>query len=244
METENSLDNILADEPSEAPVTEQEPVAEEPQTEDRPRDENGRFAKKGEEGASPAPDDKNEYDGAATLAERRKRQEAEARIATLEQQLQQIQNPPAPAPDMFADPEQWQGHFGSQVTQTAAQWAAQNAKFDASEMMAGQSHEDFDEMKATFLELAGQNPQMLAEVKAHRHPWERAYEIAKNHRGIAELGATNLTELEAKLREKIAAELQGGGQQQLPPTLSTERNAGQRTGPAWSGPKPLDELLG
>ena len=104
-------------EPSEVETEVAQPEAEAaPAVEDdRPRNPDGTFAKKGdEEGAPPAPAEKQEFDGAATLAERRKRQEAEAELERLREQLKQ---PPQPAPDMFADPDGWQQLNQQQIDQ-------------------------------------------------------------------------------------------------------------------------------
>lgn len=159
------------------------------------------------------------------------------------QQSQQPKEPLAPPPSLWEDEQGWQQHFGSQI----AQHAAFNARLDISEMMARDKHEDFDAMKASFLEMAQQNPAVVQQALGDPHPWAKAYQIAKNAATMAELGATDLETLRAKLREEIMAEQQAQppvSQVQLPPTLTAERNVGTRSGPAWSGPKPLNELLG
>lgn len=243
-----SLNDILDDEPSEEVVEVQaEPTPEaepEVQTEGQPRDETGKFAKKGDDdGAPPAPD-KNEYDGAATLAERRKRQEAEQRLQALEQELQALRNPPAPPPNMFEDEQAWQQHFGGEVVSRAVQQASLNATLNTSEMLARQANPDFEEVKAQFLELAEQHPELREQALSDPHPWAKAYQIAKTHRTMKDLGATDIEGLKAQLRQELMAEMgQAPNPQGVPPTLSTERNLGSRGGPSWSGPKPLDELL-
>lgn len=237
-EEQTSLDDILDDEPT-------EPIQEEPQEEPKgpARDETGRFAKKGDDddGAPPAPK-KDEYDGAATVAERRKRQDAEQRIADLERQLQAIQNPPAPPPTIWEDENAWQQNFGGQVASVAVQQASLNARLDMSEMMASQNHPDFDEKKAVFLELMQANPQLRETAMQDRHPWEKAYQIATNHATMQELSATSIDDLRAKIKAELMAEMGQPGRQ-LPPTLSGERNVGPRSGPQWSGPTSLDDLL-
>lgn len=250
---EKSLDELL-DEPNETqtdvqetePETVQEPEQVEQEAQSLERDEKGRFAKKGEESASPAPvEKKEEFDGAATIGERRRRQEAEDRIAELERQLQSFQNPPAPPPSMWEDEKGWQQHFGQQITNEATQFASLNAKLDMSEMLAGQAHTDFDEKKAVFLELVQSNPELRQTAMQDRHPWEKAYQIATNHTTMQEMQATNMDELRAKIRAEIEAEM--GGQAPTrptaPPTLSTQRNVGARSGPEWSGPPSLSDLL-
>lgn len=247
MENEGkSFEDLLNDEPSEAaPVVEEVPAEQEGQ----PRDEHGRFAPKGEEeGAPPAPVEPPAFDGAATIDERRKRQAAEqerdelrTRLEALEKQFQPPPKEPAPQPSIWEDEQGWQQHFGSNVVQQATL----NAKLDMSEMLARRQYEDFDAMKTSFLQMAEQNPAIVQQALGDPDPWDRAYKIARNAATMTELGATDLETLKAKIREELVAEM---GQQPsptgLPPTLSTERNVGSRSGPAWSGPKPLSELLG
>lgn len=249
METK-SLDELLGDEPAEvidAPVVEQ-PVEDSEAAAQRERDERGRFAAKGEdEGAPPAPED-NKAKGleAATAAERRKRQEVEAELAAIRAELEAAKTPPPPAPDLWENPEGWQQHFGGQVVSQAVEQASRNATLNMSEMLARQKHDDFDDVKGEFLALAEANPQLVQQALSDPHPWAKAYQIAKNHKTMSELGATDLDSVKAKLREEIMAEMaasaipNSGG---IPPTLANERNVGNRSGPAWAGPKSLDELL-
>jgi len=238
---QTSLDEMLNDEPSEIPTLPEETEAE---AEARIRDEKGRFAKKGEEeGAPPAP--ANEFDGAATVAERRKRQEAEDRIRALEQQLQSLHNPPAPPPSVFEDENGAFNHYGNQVVQQAVQTASINATLNTSEMLARREHADFEDIKAEFLELAAQNPALREQALSDPHPWEKAYQIASNARALKELGSTNVNDLREQIRAEIQAEMQGQAPARpgLPPTLTTERNMGSRSGPSWAGPTSLSDML-
>ena len=244
MDTNTSLDNILSDEPVEPveAIAEPEPQIE-PEAETAARDEKGRFAAKGEEGASPAPVNEPELDHKAIVAERRRRQEAEERARVLEAQIQAYQNPPAPPPSMWEDEQGWQQHFGNEVVSAAVQQANFNAKLDMSEMMVRQNNPDFEEVKAEFLELAKDNPTLAQQALADPHPWDKAYKIAKTHRTMRDLGTTDIDSLKAKIREELMAEMQTQPRQGIPPSLTGERNVGSRTGPAWTGPKPLSELL-
>jgi len=249
----------LLDEPSEAPevvdTPQPEVEAELPAEEaGRLRDESGRFAKKGGEGASPAPEQEPPLEHAAVKGERTRRQAAEkdrdelrAELEAIKQRLdasQPKEEPQAP-PSIWEDENGALQHYG----QRAVSEASLNARLDTSEMLAYQAHEDFDEMKAKFIEMMAVNPALQRQALESRHPWETAYKLAKNAASAQELGATNIEELRATLREQIMAELQQGAtpvpQQQpaIPPTLTTERNVGARSGPAWAGPKSLEELL-
>jgi hypothetical protein len=254
-----SLDDLLGDEESEvAPVQDQaieteetqpEPLLSVPDPAAQPRDESGRFAPKGvEESAPPAPkaDQLPQEEFKALKEERSKRQTLEQQLAQLQQELQQIKTPPAPPPSVWEDEQGAFNHFGERVVQTAVHQASLNATLNMSEMMMRQANTDFDEMKDQFLKLAEANPTLRDQALADPHPWNKAYQIAKNHKTMQDLGATDLESMKAKLREELMAEMAAqvpANRQQIPPTLSTERNVGSRTGPAWSGPSSLSDLL-
>ena len=234
------IDDLLNDTPAE-PV-EQEVETPEAKAE-RERDEQGRFVSKGvEESAPPAPDKLPQDVYEPLKAVRDENKQLKERLAALELQA----NPPAPAPDMFEAPDDWQQHFGGQVVNQAVQQATMHSQLTMSEMLMRQNAPDFEDMKATFIELAKQNPILERQALEDPHPWNKAYQIAKNHKAMQELGATDVQSLEAKIREKVMAELQSQPVTRagLPPSLSGEQNVGGRSGPAWTGPKPLSEMLG
>ncbi len=233
----DTLENILDDEPiAEAAVEETEP-------EGQPRAPDGKFAPKGEtESASPAPVEKEpEFDHQAVIGERRRRQEAEARAAELEQRLAELQNPPAPAPDLWENTEGWQQHFGGQVVSTAVQQATFQANLNMSEMMMRQNNPDFDDMKATFLELMAENPTLQQQALADPHPWNKAYQIAKNHKTMQELGTVSVDEMKAKLREEIKAELAAQPIPNLPNSLADSQSS--RSSVGVFKPPTLDDIL-
>jgi len=236
----DDLDNILSNEAAKETVEHVEPVAETPT--EQPRDEQGKFAAKGEEpSASPAP----ELDHAAIVGERRRRQEAEAEREELRRQLEAMRNPPAPAPSVFEDEQGWQQHFGSEVINTAVQQATFNSKLDMSEMMVRQANADFEDMKATFLDLADQNPSIRQQALQDPHPWNKAYQIAKNHKAMQDLGAVDVADLEAKLRAQITAELgqQPAATPNLPNSLADSQSSRTNAG-AVRAPLTLEEILG
>jgi hypothetical protein len=246
---DNSIDDILnGNEPTDpAPEAVVEPVEPEApaEPEGQPRGPDGKFLPKGDE--PDAPPASNEYDGKATLAERRKRQEAEQRIAALEAQLQTLSNPPHPAPDMFENPEGWQSHFGGQIRQQASQEASFNSLLNTSEMLCRDKFDDFDDAKAKFMELAEANPVLAQQALSDPHPWRKAYTLVKNHEKMEALGATDSVSLEAKLREQIRAELEAElkatPQVQLPNSLATAQSGRGIAGGPYNTPT-IDEILG
>lgn len=237
-----SLNDILADEP----VAD---VVEDTAPEPRPRDEHGRFAAKGvEEPAEPQgdadpvpPTDKlPKEDYKAIREEREKRQALEKELEALRNQIQQQQEPPAPPPSVWEDEQAW----GAHLQQQAVGQASLNARLDMSEMLASQAHEDFDEMKDRFVQMMQANPALQQQALEAKHPWEKAYQIAKNAKAAEELGAVDVNDLREKLKAELLAEMQGSAPvASIPASLSGERSVAPRSGPAWTGPRPLTDLL-
>lgn len=219
---------------------------------EQPRDVSGRFASnetgvETQETADPVPPTNKlpQEDYKAIREEREKRQTLERELEALRktvQSYQQPKEPAAPPPSVWEDEQAYGGH----IVSTAVQQATFNAKLDMSEMMTRQANPDFEDMKAKFLEMASQNPSLQQQAIADPHPWNKAYQIAKNAAKMEALGAVDVSELETKIREQIMAEMQVNPtpRQTVPASLTNERNVGTRSGPAWTGPKPLSELLG
>jgi hypothetical protein len=113
-----------------------------------------------------------------------------------------------------------------------------------SEMMMRQNTPDFDEMKDVYLQLERDNPSLGQQVMADPHPWNKAYQIAQNHTRMQTLGATNVAELETKLRAEIMAELQA--QPAVTPNLPASLADAQSSRVASNaprGPLSLEEIL-
>lgn len=242
-----SLDSILSDEPTTAEVVTE--TVGETQLE-RPRDEHGRFAAKetgvqaepqGEEPVPPT-DQLPPETFKAVKEEREKRQNLERELEALKNQFQQLQQePPAPPPSLWEDEQGWQQHLQQQVLAQADQLS----RINASEMAARGQYPDFQQMFDLFNQMAAQNPAIVQQAMADPHPWGAAYKIAKNYSSMQELGAVDINDLREKLKAELLAELgqSPAPQTSLPPSITGERSVAARTGPAWSGPKPLSELL-
>lgn len=203
-----------------------EDTTEQPETIGPPRDESGRFAPKQETGVEPQesvatvpPTGLPQEEYKAVREEREKRQALERELQALKAQ----QAPPAPPPSLWEDEEGALQHN----RQEAVSEASFNARLDMSEMLASQAHEDFDAMKAKFVEMMALNPTLQQQALAARHPWEHAYQTAKNAARFEEIGATNVSELEAKLREQIKAEMmaQATPTPVLPSSLADSQSA-------------------
>lgn len=234
-------------------------VQEAPETEASapPRDEHGRFLPK-ETGDTAEPETEPTAEVPPTnqglppetfkglKEEREKRQRLEAELAELKQQFQAAQQPlepPQPPPSIWEDE---QAAFQAHAQAIAAQ-TSMNARLDMSEMLASQAHDDFEPMRAKFLEMMQINPTLQQKALAAKHPWEEAYQIAKKAAVLEEVGASNLDELKAKWREEFMAEAAANvpisNNPTIPPSLTTARNVGARSGPSWSGPAAIEDLL-
>lgn len=252
-----SLDDILDgnDEPEAEAVEAKAEAAE--QTEGQPRDESGKFASKGvepqqelpeAEAVPPTADKLPPEEYKAIREERQKRQELEAQLQALRQEIQQQQpkEPPAPPVSIWEDDQAWQQQFGGQVVSQAVQQATYQSKLATSEIMARQAFEDFGDTWEPMNAWLTQNPSVAQQAASDPHPWGFAYRAYKNQQTMQELGATDVDTLRAKLREELLAEMQASlpAQPSIPPSLSTKRSVASRTGPAWSGPTPLGDLIG
>lgn len=230
------LDDILnGDEPTETIIEAVEPEvveAAEPEVKAGPaRGPDGKFAPKGEDAAPPAAEEDRVPVG-AVQDERRKRQELERRYAELETRFNSFANPPQPAPEMFDDPEGWQNHFRADIQNASVQQASFNAKLDTSEMLARDKFDDFDDMKESFLALAKDNPTLAQQALTDSHPWRKAYQIAKTHSTMQQVGATDVDSLRASIRAELEAEMKAAPAVVIPESLAANQSGG---GPASTG---------
>lgn len=257
MTDQTPLDEILeGTEPppvieDEAPQEAEQIAEEEPQG--RPRDEKGRFAsaKGEEESAPPAPD---HIPIAALKDERAKRQALEAELQQMRSYFEQQQQQ-QPAPDRWEDPE---GHDQFLINQAIAAAEAraeakaveafnlERVRTAASEYRADK--QDYEDVIGVFHQMVQINPRLLDEMQSSRNPAEFAYETAKLQVEIAQAGGLDgliNARMEAKMREQQEqySQVQGRLPSSLPPTISTDRSVGARSGPAWTGPTPLSDLL-
>lgn len=223
----DDLDNFL-DTGTQPLENNPEPIAE-PETIGQPRDESGRFASKtgvDETDAVPPTDKLPAETFKGLKEEREKRQNLERELEALKQQLnQQPQTPPAPPPSIWEDDQAALQHYGQQTLQQANYLSRVNA----SEMAARIKYDDFDAMFDRFNQMAAINPSLVQQtVDASGAPsWLKAYEIAKNAARFEEMGATNVAELEAKIREQLEAEYKAkqAPAQSLPNSLADAQSA-------------------
>lgn len=244
----DELDNILNESEQPVEAVEPQPEAVEQPEQGQPRGPDGKFAPKGnDDGVMPAPEDEaKQVPIGSYKAEKEKRQALEAQIEALRREMEQRQQePPAPPPSIWEDDQAALNHVRNDAVSAAVQQATFNAKLDMSEMMARQAYNDFDDMKSEFVRMMQENPALQQQALSDPHPWQRAYQIAKNARTMNELGATNLDELKAKLTEQIKADLaqQPAAPTPLPRSLADAQSARGSNAQA-PAPLTLEQILG
>lgn len=184
---------------------------------------------------------------------RRKAAEEEARqfreqLESLRQEIKQQSQPKEseqPAPSLWEDDQAWQQHFGGQIVNQATAAAAYQNKLNTSEFYARKNIDGFDAEWDGLNKWLQENPAIAQQASADYDPWGYAYRAYSNKKTMDELGATDITSLKEQLRQEILAEAaaQNPTQPVIPKSLTNKRSVASRSGPAWAGPKSLDELL-
>ena len=240
----------LDEAPDAEPVEQEAPAEAQAEPEKAPvREPNGRFAKQGEkEDESPASGEQQEFEGAATIAERRRRQEAEAKIAQMEQQLQQMQQRQQPQqeqqpldPDLiYTDPAAYTQNLTSQF-QTALyrQSLAMSDRFARSQYG--------DEAVNAALEWGkkrcDEDDYFNRKVLASGDPVGYAIKEYQRDQIVSNVTPDDFAEFQ-KWREQQAAQPVGQQPQaKPPPTLTGERNLGTRSAPVDTGPSTFGDIL-
>jgi hypothetical protein len=180
--------SALSDDPIEAPVTEAEI---EPKGDDRPRDEQGRFAAKSEEPepeapktetqAAPEPPKETESVGVRQLREAFERQQR--RNAELEQQLMSLRPKPEPAPkpDLFEKPDEFVRSNVQEALSPIEQRLSSAIELMSRNFAISQHGEERVGQAYSALDQAAKNgdPQALAVVNAVKQSMDPYGDIAR-----------------------------------------------------------------
>lgn len=164
----------------------------------------------------------------------------EAELASLKGVIASLQQPQQqPKPDLYQDPE---GYAHSIEAKVAARMA--NAEAEMSERFARQAHGD------ALVEEAFEAAKALGAVdqfKGKRDPWGELVKWHKTQKAAAEIGG-DPEAWRQRERERIKAELQAELTAQSvkapAPSLAGQANLAARPEAAWTGPAPLDDILG
>lgn len=252
-------------EPTEAaPTTDNTGEKPAPQAE-RPRDDAGRFAPKGEQqGAPPVPEQSAPQlvPVSAVLEERKKRQALEARLREMEAARQAPPSPPQMPPQpaqpevplsdlMFQDPDRF-----IQAVRAPIEEQLVATRIAMSEQVARQQP-DYSDAEAALVAYVEANPAVRPHVaKALReHPAPAMWALEQGRMLLAQQRWGQVIQQYGSPDAYLAAMQQQAPQPQPastapaappPASLASVRSAGPRTAapPAWSGPRPLSAILG
>lgn len=261
MDNEGHLDDLLNGTPTEAPAEVIAETPSEPETIGQPRGPDGKFIpvtqETGVETPQEAPaepvtptepvDEVQRGQYAALKDERRKRQEAEARIANLERQFQAAQQATQPEPeiDFWDNPQRV---IATQVQRAVSEALAaekqqqQAQRIDASEVAARVKYADYDDAFHAFRQAVQANPVLAQQMASASDPAEFAYTKGKTALDLERVGS--IDELLRAERAKWEAEARAAmPTPTLPATTAADGSVGGRSGPAWAGPGTLNDYL-
>lgn len=178
----------------------------------------------------------------AAQEERRKRQALEQQIAAMQQSQPQQEKK-----TFWDDPEAALQQFQQQITH-----ATLKTKLDTSESIARTRHADFDENVAEFGELMQTVPGVKEQWLAAPDPAEFAYQVGRRQKELKQIG--DIEEYRAKIQRETRAQLEAEFKAkaderarqaaELTPSLSDARGGGAQVKPVFTGPTPLDSILG
>lgn len=188
---------------------------------------------------------------------RRSNEALQRQVNELLQRIPVPQKEEKPAPDWFENPAAATQHVVqselspqlSQFNQALLAIAKDNAITRFTEDAVNEAETAFiSAMQSGKLDQAD-----YQKVVSSPNRYAAAVQWHKRQQTQAEIGDDPVAyraKLEAEIREKIAAETQPGNGQQaqqrqavMPSDLAGARNTGSRSGPAWTGPPPLQDIF-
>lgn len=176
---------------------------------------------------------------------------AEMRAQQLEARLQEFQSKQTPPPDQFADPEAYNSYWEQRLQQQERTFNDQIRRFQVNLSMkdAHRTHKEvFEQAYQALIDLAESGDRgPINEVLNSSDPGERVVSWFKAREIVSDPDGYR-SKLEEELRAKLMAELQPQPQQvqpkpTMPSNLAAARSVGNRSGPEWSGPRPLADIL-
>lgn len=192
---------------------------------------------------------------AALVDTRLEARQAKQQLAELQRQLEELRRPQAEPVDFFADPDAalnqrlapLQQHFSQTMTSLAL-------RASKAEAIASHGKEAVSEMENAVGEaMASGDPEVLHlrdQMLATDDPVGVAMAWYQRRKVFSEVGNDPIAyrqKLEAEIRQKVAAEMQGNApvqrSQVMPSNIAGARNVGSRSGPMWSGPPSLNDIF-
>ncbi len=237
-ESTTSLDDALNGVADESEV---KGGAEEPKPAAEPEVKPEEGAKEKEEAAAPP-----NVTAKQVEAFKRKAIDATKRAQAAEQALQAAQPQPK-AVDVFEDQQGYTNQILGSVNQ-----AVLNERINGSEYRATKKYPDLSDKVDKFIELKTANPALQQELLAHQDPYEFIVETVKNAEDFEQMKdadgykARITAEIEKDLKAKHYAEFQAGKtlEESIPPSMASQNSKGSLSGAEYSGPTPLDNIVG
>lgn len=210
---------------------------------------------------------------AALVAERNKAKEEKARADALERQVQQLsaqmqafmagaqpkppQAEPAPVPEIWDDPNSFVQHNIRQALDPVREQLMFNARLVAASVHGKDTVEQAVQAFDAAISSRAIDPVEYQRIMASPNPFHEAVAWHKRQSVLSEIGEdpdAYKARLAEEIRAQVLAELQGQqpqtGQQPspglpatMPSNLANARSASPRSGPAWSGPAPLNDIF-
>lgn len=223
-----SLDDVLS---------EDQPKAVEPKEKVEPKGE----AEKPKEDAPPASQNTPEQVPLAALkSERRKRQELEGRLSALEQERTKQARP-----DPMDDPDGAVAFDRKEMDERDYQ-----NRCSMSQEFMREIHADYDDLELIFMEEAAKNPALSAQLAQHPFPAKFAYAEGQRLSQVKAMGDDPAAYIAGEVQKGVQAALaeiqkskSDAVKAALPESLAEAPSASQKDVKAWSGPKPLDQLI-
>ena len=262
------LENILSGQGAPAPAPEATRTEPQPETTEQPQGQ----PEPSSEG-EPQTDERGMVPVAALQAERQKAKRYTEQVAEFQTKLEQqnaqweqrfnqifaqLQPKPAQpeaeqAPDIWTDPDAYvQRGVQQAVSPVMTQLKAMQrgmAEIQFKPEVVSQAVDAFD----TALKTGRLDPVVHQRIMASPNPYAAAVQWHQTETTMAEIGsdpAAYKAKLAEEIRAQVMAELQQGQQPgaqraapAMPGNFATGRNVGARTGPAYSGPPTLDDII-
>jgi len=165
----------------------------------------------------------------------------------------QAQPEPAPAPEIWDDPNAFVRSQASELVSPLQQqmqaMARQVAEIQFQPDTVAKAVDAFDNATRT----GSIDPEIHRRIMASPNPYAAAVQWHQHTSTMSEIGsdpAAYKAKLAEEIRAQVMAEIQGGaapaGNQPapvMPSNFATARNVGTRAGPTWSGPTPLQDIF-
>lgn len=189
-------------------------------------------------------------------AEKKRRREAEERLADYERRLAALEQGPKPKEigpedienEFFQHPGQYLQSLQEQARDTVRS-EVEDFRMRYSEYHAKQRHEDYLDARQAFAQLANQKPWLWNEIDGHPDPAEVVYQFGKQILGSQDPQSQNsgrVQELEAEVQQ-LKDQLQSANLQPrhtIPKSNAGARGSSVGTKGAWSGPPSAEQVYG